>query len=212
MLDRTVRRMELSEFDHFYACIENDFPVGEYAPHQVMKGQVSRGLQEGWVYQEGEQALGYAFCAAGHPNDCVLLSFFAIHKPYRKHGIGSEFLAALNRKYDHKRTMLVEVEKPELSETENERIVRNNRIAFYGKAGYRQIPAIEYVIWDVPMHLMAAPLAAEWPWIVQHVGQIIYDINEMLMGQRYMHHMKFVRLKGQDATRSQQNRTESNND
>lgn len=87
--------------------------------------------------------------------------------------------------------IIVEVERPENSISDNERALCEKRIKFYRNAGFYLVHNIDYSIWDVPMHLMVLPLEAAPSTINEMIGQIIHDIYLELMGKRYIHKLKF---------------------
>jgi hypothetical protein len=86
------------------------------------------------------------------------------------------------------------MEQPELVQTSEESDLRRRRIKFYEKAGYYQIPRIDYSIWNVPMHLMALPLKASEETINEQIGQFIYQIYFKLLGERFIDKMQFKAL------------------
>jgi GNAT superfamily N-acetyltransferase len=181
--------MEASELSFFYNRITQDFPAGEYPPHEILSSQFGAGLQDGLVYCRGKQDLAYSICAAN--TDYVLLSLFAVLPEFRGQGLGSAFLQALQSKYAGKQAMIGEVERPELASNAAETKLRKWRIEFYEKAGYYLIPAIDYTIWDVPMDLMALPMTAPRKTIDANIQAIMYQIYLQLMGQQFMHKLSF---------------------
>ncbi|MCX7711132.1 MAG: GNAT family N-acetyltransferase [Clostridia bacterium] len=186
----TVRTMKLSELKGFYQHIKKDFLPGEYAPYAVLYQQLQNGVQEGLVLCDRSRDLAYAICAAGNENGYVLISLLAVLEDYRGQGIGTAFMKKLHEIYRHKQAIIVEVEKPELSETPEELDDRNGRIAFYERLGYHLIPGIDYSIWDVPMHLMALPISISEEIIDQKIGEIMHRVYLGLMGEQFIHKMQ----------------------
>lgn len=92
-----IRNMEASELRVFFRHIEEDFPLGEYPPYEVLASQMSNKLQDGLVYCHGKQDLAYSICAVG--TDHVLLSLFAVLPEFRGQGVGTAFLNILKDKY-----------------------------------------------------------------------------------------------------------------
>ncbi|HEY5583701.1 MAG TPA: GNAT family N-acetyltransferase [Ruminiclostridium sp.] len=192
MIDNTIRRMKDQEFKEIFNRIERDFAPGEYAPYDVILQQLQKGVQEGLILCEGEHDdVAYSICTDGNTNGYVLISLLAVYEEFRGHGIGSVFLKELSRIYSGKQGIIVEVEKPENSLTQGERFTRIKRIEFYEKAGFYLIPNIDYSIWDVPMHIMVLLHSASMQPTNERVGQIMYEIYLELMGERYIHKMKF---------------------
>lgn len=191
-----IRPMKAAELKDFYKHIEQDFLPEEHAPYAVLYQQLQSGIQEGLVFRRGAQDLAYSICAAGHANGYILISLLAVYEEYRGKGIGSAFMGALHEMYRHKQGILVEVEKPELSQTPEEQHSRRRRIEFYEKAGFHLIKGIEYSIWDVPMHLMALPLMASRQTVSEGIGQVMYEIYLALMGKHFIHKMRFQKVSG----------------
>lgn len=194
-MDNTIRKMIPSEFKHIYKSIENDFAEGEYAPYDVLAKQIEKGLQIGHIFQNGEKDVAYSICADGCANGYILISLLSVYKEFRGNGLGSIFLGELIRSYSLKQGIIVEVEKPENSRSTEERALCEKRIKFYQNAGFYLVTDIDYSIWDISMHLMVLPLKASLPTLNEMIGQIIHDIYLELMGKRYIHKLKFCRVR-----------------
>lgn len=189
----TIRTMALHELKNIFHLIEQDFEPGEYAPYNILYNQLKQGIQQGFILLERECEVAYCICAEQPVSNYVLISLFAVYKEYRGRGLGSIFLDELKQVYLDKSGIIVEVEKPENAKTHKEKTVREKRIQFYQKAGFRLIPDIDYSIWDVPMHLMALPQRASNQTIDQEIEQIMYKIYLFLMGEQFIHKMKIIR-------------------
>lgn len=189
MPDYTIRPMELTEVEFFYKRIIQDFPVGEYAPYDILYRQLRKGIQEGLVFGDGEQVLAYSINAAG--TDYVLISLLAVLPEFRKQGVGSAFLAALIKHYSGRPGIIIEVERPELAANSTAKAFRQWRIGFYEKAGFYLIEGIDYSIWDVPMHLMALPMTSSPQMINESIQEIMKQIYLKLIGKRFMYKLKF---------------------
>lgn len=194
MIENTIRRMKIQEFKEIFNRIERDFVPGEYAPYNVLYQQLQKGVQEAWILCEGERNVAYSICAGGHAKGYILISLLAVYDEFRGHGIGSAFLKELSRIYSDKQGIIVEVEKPENSLTQEEKFIRTKRINFYEKAGFNLIPNINYSIWDVPMHLMVRLHPSSVQITNERIGQIMYAIYLELMGKDYIHKMKFITI------------------
>ncbi|TGE32156.1 GNAT family N-acetyltransferase [Desulfosporosinus sp. Sb-LF] len=203
-MDKTIRKMIPAELESIYQRIELDFAVGEYAPLNVLAKQIEKGVQQGSIFHNGENDVAYSICADGCANGYVLISLLSVYNDFRALGLGSTFLEALIRNYSLKQGVVVEVEKPENSRTDEERLLCEKRIKFYQKAGFNLVPNIDYSIWDVPMHLMVLPLNASMNTMNKMIGQIIREIYIGLMGKRYIHKLEFSYVLPQDIKRDDQ--------
>ncbi|MDQ7094049.1 GNAT family N-acetyltransferase [Desulfosporosinus sp. PR] len=192
-MNTTIRKMMLTEFKGIYQRIELDFAEGEYAPYDVLAAQLAKGVQKGYLLQWDKKDVGYALCADGCANGHVLISLLAVYEEFRNRGLGSIFLEDLITDFSRNQGIIVEVEKPENSKSAAERELRAGRIRFYQNAGFYLVPDIDYIIWDVPMHLMIRPLKASLTTMNKQIGQIIRAIYLDLMGKRYLHKLEFNR-------------------
>jgi GNAT superfamily N-acetyltransferase len=195
LMETSIRNLKSSEFKKVYYKIKQDFTTGEYAPYEILSQQLQKGILKGFLLLEENLDVAYAICADGGTQSYVLLSLLAVYEEKRGSGFGSAFLKKLSTLYSDKDGIIVEVEKPENATTTEEKTIRERRIVFYQKAGFLLLPNIEYTIWDVPMYLMVLPLNASSEKINDEIGEIIYKIYLSLMGKRYIHKMKVVKLK-----------------
>jgi GNAT superfamily N-acetyltransferase len=193
-MDKTIRKLMLTELENIYKSIELDFAEGEYAPYDVLAKQIEKGVQKGYIFQKGEIDVAYSICADGCANGYILISLLSVYKEFRGFGLGSSFLDELIRSYARNQGLIVEVEKPENAKSEEERALCEKRIKFYQNAGFYLVADIDYSIWDVPMYLMVLPLRASMPTLNERTGQIIYEIYLDLMGKRYIHKLKVSRV------------------
>lgn len=189
-----IKKMHLSDLKGIYDRILQDFADGEYPPYDMMYHQISEGIQNGYIFLTENVQAAYAVCTGGGENGFALISLFAVFEEMRGMGIGSAFIEKLKQIYSDCGGIIVEVEKPEFAQTSQDKAVRESRIRFYEKAGFKIVPDIEYMIWGIPMHLMTLPLKVSDDVINNEIGQIIYDIYLKLMGSRYIHQMKIKQL------------------
>jgi hypothetical protein len=174
------------EFKRIYKQIKKDFAAGEYPPYFVLHRQILNGIQQCFLYIPEGVEKAYAVCAGGHPNGYVLISLLSVLPAYRGLGAGTAFLNKIKENYADKKGLLVEVEKPEDAKTSEEKEVREKRIRFYQKAGFRVVPGLNYSIWGVPMHLMVYGEEGD----TQVIMQRIYEIYLELMGQHFIHKLQ----------------------
>ena len=156
----------------------------------MLHRQLCDGDLEGLVFtsEEGKD-LAYSLNASGHANGWVLVSLFAVLKESRGTGTGSAFLAGMAHLFQERKCLVVEVEKAEEAQTEGERVIRERRIRFYQRAGFRIVPGITYSIWGVPMHLMLKPLGASFEALLPELPERMREVYLMLMGKTFIHQM-----------------------
>ncbi len=148
-------------------------------------------MQQCFAYADNGIEKAYAVCAASHSNGYVLISLFSVYPAFRGFGIGTAFLEQLKERYAGKKGLLLEVEKPECARDEAERAVREKRMPFYARAGFRVVPNLKYAIWGVPMHLMACgPYATGTDEMMRR----IHEIYLQLMGRNFIHKLEMERI------------------
>jgi len=195
MINTDIRSMIVSELKDIYKFIEEDFEYGEYAPYAVLCDQLSSGIQEGFIFYNENSDLAYSICAGSHENGYVLISLLAVFKENRRKGIGSDFIKAIQRRYSNKKAIILEVERPELSKSDEEYRLKSLRMEFYKKLGFYHVSGIDYSIWDVPMHLMALPINSAEEMIDHGIEDIIHQIYLQLMGEQFIYKLQIVKVK-----------------
>lgn len=190
-MENSVSKMQIADLKEIHEHIVEDFLPGEYPPYDALYRHLASGRQEGFILNKGHRKAAYAICAANSKNNYVLISLLAVFDEFRGHGTGTSFLKELIYIYSGKNGIIVEVERPEDSDTEEEKMIRTKRIDFYKKAGFYLIPGIKYSIWGIPLHLMAVTDPDRELLTNEETGRIIYDIYFELLGPGYIHKMEF---------------------
>ena len=191
-----IRPVNLQEVRDLYINIVNDFAPGEYPPYDVLYKQLEKDIQKGFVLVNDEKDVAYSICTGDSTNSFVLISLLAVYKEYRGKGFGSKFIEVLKRKYCGERSIIVEVEKTEDALEQKERSIRESRIKFYEKAGFRLLPDIDYSIWDIPMYLMILPKETlqintdSISGLNETIKKGMGDIYLKLLGEKFFHKME----------------------
>jgi len=150
-----IRKLEIEEVKNLYReHIKKDFPKNERPPSFVIKNNLKNNIQEGFIYVKDDTELGYATIYLSE--ESILISLFGVFEGSRGKGIGTNFIKEICDHYDTKKSIFVEVEKPELAKSEEGKKVSERRISFYKKAGFSLYKDIDYTIFGVPMYLMAS--------------------------------------------------------
>ena len=202
MNDLYIRSINASALKYFYPRIEKDFAAGEYPPMEVLYNHMQQGKQEGYALWDGNKYFAYSFCAANPTRDHILITLFAVLAEYRGQGIGTTFLKMMNKNFNES-IIIVEVEKPEEAQTDEERDKRLWRIAFYEKEGYILINGIDYIIWDIPMYLMVRSPRIKQSLNQKEVIQIMQQIYLGLLGKRFI---KKLQIKESDGEKNESTR------
>jgi GNAT superfamily N-acetyltransferase len=193
MSEYTVRPLELGELEDIYNRIVKDFAAGEYPPYDTLYKHLEEGIQKGFILLRDKMDIAYSICVQGHESGYTLVSLLAVYYGFRGEGTGTAFLEKLKEIFSNSKGIIVEVEKPENAKTLEEKEKRSKRIDFYERSGFNIVPGVDYSIWDIPMHLMVYQLGS-YPDSTDNIGNAVHEIYLRLMGQRFIHKMKFSRL------------------
>ena len=98
---------------------------------------------------------GYAFFI--RKEDWLLLDYYVILPEWRNQGIGGIFLKKFKEFFRDCAGILLEVERPEMAENEQERTIRVHRIRFYQRNGV-QLTGLKVRLFGVPFYIMVMPL------------------------------------------------------
>ncbi|ACL77285.1 GNAT family N-acetyltransferase [Ruminiclostridium cellulolyticum] len=195
-MEYDLRPINLQELRDLYFNIENDFAPGEYPPYDTLYKQLEKGIQKGFMLVKEGIDVAYSVCTGDSTNSFVLISLLAVYKGYRGKGFGTEFLKMFKSRYCCETSVIVEVEKPEDAVDQKERNIREKRIRFYEKAGFRLLPDIVYAIWDIPMYLMILPMENKTidgnsiNIVNKEVEKAMSDIYLKLLGEKFFHKME----------------------
>ena len=114
--------------------MKHDFPANELKPLSMIEKAFREKRYRCYGVREGDELLAYAFFVLAE--DVYLLDYYAVKKELRGSGIGSGFLKELGRShFGEAGCVLVEVDDPFFAGSEEEKQVRERRLAFYLRNG-----------------------------------------------------------------------------
>lgn len=130
-----VRKVGFEEFSNIYQLyLVEDFPEAEVKPLEVIKDAFSGDKYTAYVLEDDRKVNAYASFIRSN-NDVVLLDYFAVTQGAgRGGGLGSYFIRELVREVETG-GFILECEVPEKADNENEKMIRQKRIAFYERNG-----------------------------------------------------------------------------
>lgn len=121
--------------DIYNTRMVNDFPANELRPLKMILEPYDKGTYICYAIKEdSDDVLGYAFFVK-HKNH-YLFDYLAISDNKRGSGIGTLFLQLLKEKLQFSDSVIGEVEDPECSDKENDKILQTRRLNFYLRNGY----------------------------------------------------------------------------
>ena len=148
-----LREIEANEYRKLYAHMKLDFPGNELPPYTVVMRSLHKKIYGAVFLEENGEALGYAVVTAPDGIPFALISYLAISPERRGQGYGGELLGLLGRRFAG-HALVVEVESPAAAKSEGDRALRERRIRFYQRAGFRAVPTERAVIFGVAMEIM----------------------------------------------------------
>ncbi|SHK69001.1 hypothetical protein SAMN02745243_03512 [Hespellia stercorisuis DSM 15480] len=189
---RRIKELSQNEFWEIYRTqMKQDFPKSEIRREDNFENlwRDQKYLALGWYEEKpgnGQQKecslTGYAFFVIAE--DAVLLDYFAVLADQRGNGSGGRFLEAM-KTYFAERTdcILLEVENPEYAVDENDRKLRERRIAFYERHGVffskveTRVFTDEYLILVLPVQKAKEHPVKEWAEQIKGVYESIFPYN-----------------------------------
>lgn len=157
-----IKSLKLDEAKGVYiGNAHRDFPSDELKPFSMIEKLWINMCYFGYGFYDSENILrAYAFFVADRSKKMLLLDYFAVCENSRGKGFGSAALALLKEKCMEWDGILFEVEDDTCADSEEERLVRRRRIAFYEKCGVVMTDTRSHVF-GVDYKLMVMPIANE---------------------------------------------------
>ena len=113
-----------------------DFTDEERKPVSMILEAMDKGVYECLGLMEEEEILGYAFFYKMDKD--YLFDFLAMTRGNRNKGYGSKFLEYCAEYYKDANSIIGEVEDPDFAKSDEERQLRERRMGFYFRNGYRE--------------------------------------------------------------------------
>ena len=124
-----------AQFNDLYNTqIKRDFASSERRPLKSIQKLFRQGLYTCQVMLEGDDIMAYACFLQAEGQGSVLLDYFAVSPTKRGAGLGSRFLGELREKWPVS-GIIIECEMPSKAKNEEDRTIRQKRIAFYLRNG-----------------------------------------------------------------------------
>lgn len=144
--DYTFRRLSSDEvLDIYENSCPLHFPAPEIKPVFMIKSMVERGGYIGIGVYDGDRLAGYALCVQAPEKNTILLDYLAVFEEYRNKGVGALMLKEMQRIYTDMHGVIIETERPDKAEDEEDRTLRIRRNGFYKRSGCRQTELLTQV-------------------------------------------------------------------
>ena len=158
MTRQTLQTRRITDFSVvaqlYKSRLQKDFDRSELKPLSAIRRAWDRDAYDCYGLFRGAELLGYAFFVRIGRN--YLFDYLAIEAGHRDEGLGSVFLRQLAACLTEADCVVGEVEDPDKAEDEAERALRERRLRFYLRAGYRRtdltarVFGADYRILEVP--------------------------------------------------------------
>lgn len=156
----TLSQLTPADLDALYPIMQRDFPPDELKPLSRLHAMHEMGLYHMLSLEEDGVRRGYAFLVAPPGRNAVLLDYLAMDASLRGGGYGSACLRLLQERYPG--GIVLETEAPEDAADEADRQVREKRIRFYHRAGFRYFPFYASAF-GVHFHIQYWQREQPWP-------------------------------------------------
>jgi GNAT superfamily N-acetyltransferase len=165
----TIQAIDSRQITEIYTeHMVQDFPDDELKPLWAIERLCERGLYHAYGLFDGNELHGYAlFATAGRSRtrqSSLLLDYFAVIAGGRSRGYGSKFLKLLRPRlqedFPHCQGMIAEVERASVAIDPDEKHLRERRIAFYRRNGFRRT-RIRSNLFGVAFAIMFQPFSQE---------------------------------------------------
>ena len=140
MKQHQIRALSLEEMKTIHRkYMRMDFPPNELRPYHSIRSLHRQGRYRGVGLFDGESLLAYAFFASVTPEEGThyLLDYLAVAPERRDSGLGTELLSRIAPVLPRARSIVIEVENPDLAANPAEQEVRSRRLGFYLRNGIR---------------------------------------------------------------------------
>lgn len=180
-----VKPLDLREAKAVYiGHAHQDFPQNELKSFSMIEDLWNKGFYRGYGFYEHtdkEILRGYAFTMADSDVHMLLVDYFAICEEARGKGYGGEALALLKENCTDWDGIIFEVEDDESAESEEEKVLRQKRIAFYEKNGVEMTNDRSFAF-GVDYKLMVLPVAKSDAG--EGVGEKLSSIYQKMLSQQ----------------------------
>lgn len=173
-----INKLTADEIERVYKTyMKKDFPPSELKP----LSHILKSVEEGYgfslgIYEEGNLS-GYAVFILCEETKCALLDYFAIVKDRRGEGLGHQALsciaAYLREDLPQIEGLYIESERISAAENEEQRQIRQRRIAFYRSCGC-EMTALRSVLFGVDYSVLYLPLQGEGKKASREALDVLY--------------------------------------
>lgn len=132
-----IQELDRTRIEEIYEThMKNDFPADELKPLSAIFRMLEQGIYKSYGLYEGDTLQAYAYFVIPGGGNFKMIDYYAVCEGGRGTGIGSSFIRELAG-LEGEHGIIVEVEEPDTAENYEERLLRERRIQFYYRNGFR---------------------------------------------------------------------------
>ena len=155
----TRRLTDFTDIEMLYSeRMRRDFPGNELRPLVWIRKLWDRNAYECYAMFDKDAILGYAFFVRRDKD--YLFDYFAIAEEHRNEGLGSLFLRQLEECIRDANCVVGEVEDPDRAQDEETAALRERRMQFYLRSGYRRTE-LTAKVFGVDFRILEVPTSVE---------------------------------------------------
>ena len=144
---KALEQNNTEEFDGFYAIYSTAFPLSEQKSRDALLQMQHATFYTIYLAYNDEKIVGFCIMYHPHNEDFFLLEYMAIDETQRGIGLGSTLLKSSTEQLFKKqgtRALLIEIDSPEKSSTEQE--ICEKREQFYRRLGALKLDPFDYIL------------------------------------------------------------------
>mgnify|MGYP002624696476 CR=1 FL=1 len=142
----------------YHTRLKKDFSRNERRPLAAIRRAWNQNAYECYALFDRDEILGYAFFVRRDGD--YLFDYLAIAEEHRDEGLGSQFLRQLAECLRGADCVVGEIEDPNKAEDDETRSLRERRLQFYLRSGYRTTE-LTSTVFGVDYRILEVPTARE---------------------------------------------------
>lgn len=148
-----IKKVQLEKaVEIFINKVQKDFLPDEIPPLHVFERCIKEDTLECFVYEHEGKEVGYI--VGRKKDDLVFLLVLAIDKEMRGKNLGKTMLEEFKNSVKERKIILLEVENPDATDDEQEKLARNKRISFYERLGFKVTENLKYLLVNIDYKIL----------------------------------------------------------
>ena len=158
-MTQTIKLTDIAQIENIYRTrMREDFAPDELKPLNVIVQAWEKGIYDCYILTRQETILGYAYFVRKDSN--YIVDYLAISAEHRDEGWGTVFLKQLAEFFHEANCVVVEVEDPDVSKDEEDKLQRERRLRFYIRNGFR-LTGVKARVFGVDYLILEALIGTE---------------------------------------------------